>query len=173
MIKELDRLQYILDELKLFEGGIDKFLKTQSPKEELREFVIDYISHYIGTFYSWGGDDPSGFDCSGIINEGMQAIGLIGRKEDWTANMYKDNWKSRYVEKPYRGCLILWEGLLPDIAIHIEMALSDTLSIGASGGGSNTITKEDAIRDNAFIKVRPWASRYGAKWFIDPFKEII
>jgi len=41
--------------------------------------------------------------------------------------------------------------------------------IEAGGGGSKTITKADAIRDNAFIKIRPIYSRKFLWGFVDPF----
>ena len=46
-----------------------------------------------------------------------------------------------------------------------------TGNIGASGGGSKTITVQDAIRHNAFIKPRPWRSRKYVKGFVDPFDQ--
>jgi hypothetical protein len=44
------------------------------------------------------------------------------------------------------------------------------LSLGASGGGSRTVTVSDAIRSNAFIKLRPFRSRDGVAGFVDPFR---
>lgn len=38
---------------------------------------------------------------------------------------------------------------------HVEYAISNTHTIGASGGGSNTTTIAQAILDSAFVKVRP------------------
>jgi len=47
-------------------------VKKYKPKPKTgRDKFINYIFHYIGTFYSWAGDDPSGFDCSGITIEGL------------------------------------------------------------------------------------------------------
>jgi hypothetical protein len=50
------------------------------------------------------------------------------------------------------------------------MLISARHTIGASGGGSATTTLEEAIRSNAFVKVRPLAQRLG---YIlrDPFEE--
>ncbi|GAG51579.1 unnamed protein product, partial [marine sediment metagenome] len=57
-----------------------------------------------------------------------------------------------------------------DRIIHVEIMLNQWQCIGASGGGSKTLTEQDAIRDNAFIKVRFAASRRGIHGYIDPFK---
>ena len=32
---------------------------------------------YIGKFYKWGGDDPSGFDCSGFVIEILKSVGIL------------------------------------------------------------------------------------------------
>jgi hypothetical protein len=58
----------------------------------------------------------------------------------------------------------------------VVAVLSDglVLSIGASGGGAKTLTERDAIRDNAFVKVRPIngpGARTGFLGYKDPFAE--
>lgn len=139
----------------------------------IREKAIKYLWAFVQTWYSWGGDDPSGIDCSGLICEILQALGLIPRSgpgSDLTAQGIWDKFRDKIVEKPYEGCLVFYYGSDPNIAIHIEMCIDDESSIGASGGGSKTITKEDAIRDNAFVKMRPIRSRDNIKGFIDLFK---
>jgi len=44
--------------------------------------------------------------------------------------------------------------------------------IGATGGGSATLTEEDAERQNAFCKMRPLGYRKGTPVIIDPFKGV-
>ena len=137
-----------------------------------KELALKYLWHYLGTFYSWGGDDPSSFDCSGLISEIAQAVGIIGRGERLTAQMFWDRFLLKRVPEPYASCLVFWHSAdNPDRIIHIEMCIDELHAIGASGGGSKTITKEDAIRMNAFVKIRPWQSRKNVKGFIDPFLE--
>jgi cell wall-associated NlpC family hydrolase len=38
-----------------------------------RIVALEYAWTFLGTWYSWGGDDPSGIDCSGFTGEVMQA----------------------------------------------------------------------------------------------------
>jgi len=40
---------------------------------------------YLGTPYVWGGDDPSGFDCSGFVIECLKSAGILNEREDYTA----------------------------------------------------------------------------------------
>jgi cell wall-associated NlpC family hydrolase len=122
---------------------------------------IDIATHvglsYLGKWYSWGGDDPSGIDCSGLVIACLKASGQLPRKGDWTADMLmKDHgWPDA---EPQVGCLIFWGSDLSK-ATHVEMVIakirSDNWTIGASGGGRNTRTQDDAIRHNAFVKIRP------------------
>jgi len=40
------------------------------------EALVDYLKQFIGTPYVWGGTDPSGFDCSGLLLYGANHFGL-------------------------------------------------------------------------------------------------
>jgi cell wall-associated NlpC family hydrolase len=115
------------------------------------KLMTQIAMHYLGTFYSWGGDDPSGFDCSGFVLELLQSVGLVYSKTDMTAEGLHQ--------------LIEWcepaEGVLAfrldanHRAVHVGYMIDAEHVIHASGGGSSVKTKEDAIRANAFIKIRP------------------
>lgn len=47
--------------------------------------------------------------------------------------------------------------------------INEDLAIGASGGGSRTRTRQDAIKHNAFIKIRPVDSRKYIAGFANPY----
>ena len=64
----------------------------------------------------------------------------------------------------------IWENAVKRI-VHVEICLNENLALGASGGGSKTKTVQDAIKHNAFIKIRAIESRSGIAGYIDPFKE--
>ena len=115
------------------------------------EIAIAYAWTFIGKWYKWAGDDPSGFDCSGFIVEVLKSIGKVQRNADHTAKQLFDMFPK--VQNPSRGCLVFWHDGNKNIC-HVELMITDKLSIGASGGGSKTLTEQDAIRDNAFIKIR-------------------
>ena len=128
---------------------------------------------YLGRPYVWGGDDPiRGFDCSGFCIEILKSVGILPRKGDWTAQGLWDKFSQYEVEEPYAGCLVFWTNTSGDWIIHVEFSISASYCIGASGGGSKTNDVQDAIDHNAYIKVRPWASRAHFKGFVDPFKKL-
>ena len=134
-----------------------------------RALAIDIAMRFIGTPYLWGGDDPvKGFDCSGFVIEVLKSLGKLPRSGDWTAEMLYPMFPN--VARPRGGCLVFWHaGSDRSRIIHVEMCISNELSIGASGGGSKTKTVEDAINQNAYIKVRPFNSRSNIRGITDPF----
>jgi len=144
--------------------------EKETKLDNMRNIALGYIWSYLGKWYKWGGDDPAGFDCSGLAVEYLKSIGAIKRKSDYTAaalfKMFKD--LGCEVEKPHKGCLVFWENENHKI-IHVEIMLNEKQTIGASGGGSKTLTEADAIKHNAFIKVRTFFSRPCVAGFVDPF----
>jgi len=138
----------------------------------LRAKAAWYATRFIGTPYVWGGDDPmAGFDCSGLVVEVLQAVGRLAHGQDYSAHDLYTIFKPFQVDQGYPGCLVFW---LNDQgkARHVEMMIDNDLLVGASGGGSSTQTLADAIRQNAFIKMRPLRYRGDNFKIIDPFKEM-
>ena len=131
------------------------------------ELVMRVAWSFLGKPYLWGGDDPmAGFDCSGFVIECLKSAGLLPRDGDWTAAALKERFKS--VAMPRPGCLVFWANAQGKI-VHVELCLDAEYSIGASGGGSRTLTVADAIAQNAYIKVRPMKTRGGIAGYCDPF----
>lgn len=138
----------------------------------IRAIAVDYAKHFIGTPYHWGGDDFSGFDCSGLIVEVLQAVGRISHGSDYSADGLLSLFSHSRVVQGYAGCLAFYldaEGR----ATHVVLLIDNTFAIGADGGGSGTITTEDAIARNAFVKIRPLDYRKGPRIIVDPFKEVL
>lgn len=145
------------------------FHSTTVHADYLRTQAVWYLTRWLGIFYKWGGDDPSGWDCSGLIIEILQSVGLLphGHFDDTAQGLYM-RFKEKKSENPYPGRLVFWfrEGK----AIHVEMCFDEYLAIGASGGYSKTNSREDAIRHNAFVKMRPWNYRGKLYKIVDPFQ---
>lgn len=135
-----------------------------------RELIIKQAWCYLGKPYIWGGDDPiRGFDCSGFIIELLKSIGEITEDQDYTAHDLYNLYIGSVIDNPYEGCLVFWKNSNNRI-IHVELCLTDTESIGASGGGPTSKTEKDAIAQNAFIKVRPIYSKTVVEGFVDVCK---
>ncbi len=109
---------------------------------------------YLGTPYVWGGDDPSGFDCSGYVIECLKSAGLVGESEDYTADELLRLFEDNVVDGPVRGGLLFYLDERGR-AIHVTICLDEYFQIGASGGGSKTTSVDAAWRENAYVKIRP------------------
>lgn len=132
-----------------------------------KEIAVKVAWSLYGTPYRWTGDDPmAGFDCSGFVIEVLKSAGRLPGPGDWTAKQLYPMFKA--VQDPTEGCLVFW-GKTADGIYHVEFCLDETFSIGASGGDEKTITEADAIKSNAYIKVRPFRNRPGIFGFNDPF----
>ena len=131
-------------------------------------FIQTALSHQ-GQFYSWAGDDPNGFDCSGFVIECLKTTGFIkGKWTDFTADGLWHLLKEYSTVQPCEGVIVFYFKK-NDIATHVGICLDDEYCISADGGGKKTKTKADAIRDNAFIKIRPIDKRKEARRYAHIF----
>jgi cell wall-associated NlpC family hydrolase len=138
----------------------------------LRSLAVEYAWSFLGRPYRWGGDDPmEGFDCSGLVNEVLQGVGLLPHRTDFTADALWRRFGAWTLQAPVAGALVLWMNPAGK-ATHVEMAISAKHTIGASGGGSATTSLDEAMRQNAFIKIRPFAYRGLNYKIVDPFASI-
>lgn len=121
-----------------------------------RELALRVAYHYLGTPYRWGGDDPSGFDCSGLMIEALKSCGRFARIGDTTADGLMRMYER--VTHPRPADLVFW--LRAERAIHVGMLIEDPrFYIGADGGGSRTRSEDDAWKQNAYVQIRPVESR--------------
>jgi len=122
----------------------------------------------LNMFYRWGGDDPSGFDCSGVAVECLKVCGLIPLHSDYSAEALWTKFIDKETPTPDAGCLAFWFDSTGK-AIHVAICLDPTYCLTADGGGSHVKTVEDAVKYNAFIKVRRIDHRKTKPQFVNPF----
>lgn len=135
------------------------------PRNRLETFLWVILSYH-GTWYTWSGDDPSGFDCSGLSVEGLKSVGKIPRKSDYSADGLWKKFRHQVRKKwddPMPGDLCFWFDS-QGVAVHVAVCINVDSYIGAEGGGINVTNLENAIKENAFIKIRPLSSRPGARF---------
>lgn len=145
-------------------------------RDGLRQLALDIAYTQIGKPYIWGGDDTmAGFDCSGFICEVLKSVGVLPKLGDWTAAGLEHLYPriTGGITSLQTGHLVFWvrNGKIG----HVEMVFArvdeppylSILTIGASGGGSSTLTLENAIKQNAYIKIRPLATGWVSA--VDPF----
>jgi len=136
---------------------------------DVRETAAKIAWSFLGRPYIWGGDDPIlGFDCSGFVIEILKSVGILPREGDWTAEGLWQMFKENEVPYPAKGSLAFWFNT-DGRAVHVEFCLDEKVAIGASGGGRSVKTMQDAVQQNAYIKIRPIESRIGIHKFVYPF----
>lgn len=130
-----------------------------------RIILLEYAMAFVGQPYHWGGDDPiNGFDCSGLVIELLKSQGVVERDFDTTAAGLAAKFPATL--EPNFGTLALFGPL--EKPTHVGFCLTADLMIEAGGGGSATLTREDAARQNAFVRVRPVKSRKDFTSFHQP-----
>jgi len=124
------------------------------------DVMVEYLMKFMGTPYIWMGNNPlHGFDCSGLVCEGLRSIGLIRRAEDLNSQMLHNKWPvAKRTVPPQRGDLLFF-GKDSEQITHVAIAYSGGLMIEAGGGDSRSTTKEIAAMQNAFVRIRPISFR--------------
>jgi len=132
----------------------------------LRYYAVAYAYALLKDPYIWGGDDFSGRDCSGQVQEILAGVGLDPSGDQTADGLYR-HYKSKRVDKIRAGCVVFY-GHETKIT-HVGFAIGMGLMIEQGGGGSMTLTVSDAIRDNAFSRIRPIKYRHDFVCAVDPF----
>lgn len=136
----------------------------------LRQIALKYAYSWLGRPYRWGGDDPSGIDCSGLIVEILQGVGLLKHGTDYdVAGLIDALGHDKLTTVFVPGALVCYHDAR-GIYTHVGMLTEASgIVLQAAGGGSATQTVDDAWRSNAFVKLRPVDYRKEAYIIIDPF----
>jgi len=133
----------------------------------MKRIVSSLAFKFIGKPYIWAGDDAvGGFDCSGLVIELLKSVGLLPRSGDWTAEGLYLLFEDKKVLVAKEGCLVFFAK--NNKINHVEYVWKNGLTIGASGGGSRILTRKDAIKYNAYVKIRPLRKDVYA--IVNPFK---
>ena len=119
--------------------------------------LSEYLLRFIGHPYIWGGNGSGschgGFDCSGLVLEGLWALGILP-KGDLTAQgindkLYSMGWRQGLSVK--EGDVLFFGKDLHHIT-HVAIAIGNGLMVEAGGGGSKCKT---AATSTGMVRVRP------------------
>lgn len=125
------------------------------PKDLIKKRFMDTVKSFLNLPYKWGGDDPmSGFDCSGLVVEGLKVIGELKEKDDATADMLWNHYRHLETYAPTEGTFLFYFNSKGN-AFHVVVCLDPYFQIGSSGGGSRTTSAGAASNQNAYVKIRP------------------
>lgn len=130
---------------------------------ELRKFIINLALKMQGIPYIWGGNSPkTGFDCSGFIIWILQVFDVLP-SGDWTADGLSKKLKNfDDVKDAFPGDLIFYGKYK---ITHVMMYIGNSMCIGASGGGPDTLNEQIAAIKGARVKVKRFDYRTDVKSF--------
>ena len=102
--------------------------------------LTEYLSHFIGSTYIWGGDGAgqkyNGWDCSGLVLEGLWAFGLYDGPDTTAQGLYKALKKKGWMEVPRKlesEADVLFFGKDTEHITHTAVAIGGGLMIEAYG----------------------------------------
>lgn len=133
-----------------------------------KEIFLQVADSYLKEWYIWGGDDPDGFDCSGLVIECLKSIGYLFDKEDYSAEGLWKIYKSSQIPNASAGCLVFYFDT-DDKAYHVGICIDEWHCINADGGNSKCKTVQDAKKFDAFIKIRPIDKRKAKRAYVNLF----
>jgi cell wall-associated NlpC family hydrolase len=134
-----------------------------------RTWLIKTALAYLGTPYVWGGDDPSGFDCSGFVIECLKSVGLLQENEDYSAQSLLRRFCDKELrDHPSKGCLLFYRDSAGGIT-HVAICIDGQFQVAASGGNSLTTAPDKSWKSNAFVKIRPIPDSNDKIIIVDPF----
>jgi len=123
------------------------------------DILMMYFQSCLNLPYRWGGNNPvDGFDCSGFIQEALAVIGKDPVGDQTSHGLYEIFKLDGVIKKNASFGALLFFGNEYKIK-HVAIALNETTMIEAGGGGSRVTDLENAIKYNAFVRVRPIARR--------------
>ena len=121
------------------------------------EHMFRYALMYLGTHYKFGGRNIlEGLDCSQFVTEMMISCGLLPHGSDFGAQGLFD-----FFVEPNKASMLPQPGALSfygknaDNIAHVGLCISDLFMYEAGGGDHTTISFQDAIDRNAFVRQRP------------------
>jgi cell wall-associated NlpC family hydrolase len=117
------------------------------------QFLVEYLQRFIGQKYIWGGNDAhdGGYDCSGLVLEGLRAIGLWGNSDNSSKGIFVHfRGKAQLASHPTTGDLLFFGKSQQEIT-HVAVAINHWQMVEAGGGDSKS--------NRGMVRVRPIAWR--------------
>lgn len=132
--------------------------------------LILQVQRFLFTPYVFGGNNAlTGIDCSGLVCELMKSCGELPAG-DYSAQGLYDYFSSGRGEwnRPSLGALVFFGKSVTEIT-HVAMCLDQYSMVEAGGGGRDCLTKEDAAKRGAMVRIRLIDSRSDKVALIKPY----
>lgn len=132
----------------------------------MRMDFVPYLMRFLGSPYKWGGEGPYnvGFDCSGLVLEGLRAFGFHGNADLTAQGIFDKFATGTNSSSEVRTGVLLFFGKSRTQITHIGVAINNNQFIEAGGGDSHTVAK-------GMVRIRPLSWRRDLIASVDIFKE--
>jgi cell wall-associated NlpC family hydrolase len=145
---------------------------------EHKKIFYDLLVSQLGLPYKWGGSNPlDGFDCSGLVCFAFQSFGIFPNKYRTTSQgIYNRLLKeSKTPEDTATFGSLAFYGQGKTKINHVGIMLNGELMVEAAGGDSSTLFLQDAKKQGACVRIRPYFYRKDFLFFVTPdfFKKLM
>lgn len=121
--------------------------------------LVQYALSFVGLPYLWAGDDTiNGFDCSGLVQEILASAGVDPKGDQTAQGLYDALEGTSKHGSVCVGALAFYGESVRKIS-HVAFCIDQYRMVEAGGGGSKTVTLQDAAAQNAYVRVRLIKSR--------------
>lgn len=113
----------------------------------------DYAMSFAGVPYKWGGSNPvEGMDCSGYVQWLLKSVGM-DPPADQTAQALYDHFESKSAHGLRQAGALAFYGKSVKEIIHVAFMIDPYRIMEAGGGDHLTLTREDAARKGACVRM--------------------
>jgi len=124
------------------------------------DFLLREALQYLGVPYKWGGSNPiEGFDCSGFIQWLLMSVGIDPPGDQTAQGLFNHFEKLNGVSSVTKAGVLCFYGESVAKITHVALCISPYQIIEAGGGNSLTLTKADAEKQNACVRIRHIGAR--------------
>jgi cell wall-associated NlpC family hydrolase len=115
--------------------------------------LCQYALQFVGTRYKWGGATPmGGIDCSGLVQVILQGAGIDPPGDQSAQALFNALEKTGRLGVYGAGSIAFFGESVTKIT-HVAFCINEYQMVEAGGGGSHTNTMDDAIAQEAFVKL--------------------
>jgi cell wall-associated NlpC family hydrolase len=119
------------------------------------DLLKQYALSFVGIPYHWNGKSPmSGFDCSGLVSEILKVANVLLPHDEPSSQQLFDKFSQNGAWNILKSGSLAFYGKDSKNITHVAFLVDSDVAVESAGGDETTTTLQQAIAQNAFVKVR-------------------